>query len=114
MRLQELSSLLTVSRLLGDSTVSISGIQTDSRKVKNGNLFICITGLVSDGHAFAQKAADCGAAALVVERELDVSLPQLVVKDSRFAMAVLASHFYSYPSNEMKVIGVTGTNGKTT
>jgi UDP-N-acetylmuramoyl-L-alanyl-D-glutamate--2,6-diaminopimelate ligase len=114
MRLQELSSLLTVHRLLGDSTVSISGIQTDSRKVTSGDLFICISGFVSDGHDFAQMAADSGAAALVVERELHVSLPQVIVKDSRYAMAVLAAHYYNYSSNGMKVIGITGTNGKTT
>ncbi len=114
MQLHVLASLLVVSRIHGNAATEITGIQTDSRKVHSGDLFICIPGFVSDGHDFAGKAADQGAAALVTERELDVPLPQLIVKDSRYAMAVLSAHFYGYPSREMKVIGVTGTNGKTT
>jgi UDP-N-acetylmuramoyl-L-alanyl-D-glutamate--2,6-diaminopimelate ligase len=77
-------------------------------------LFLCIPGLVADGHDFAQKAVADGAAALVVERPLGLDAPQLVVSDVRYAMALIANHVYRYPSKEIKVIGVTGTNGKTT
>ncbi|WP_284638752.1 UDP-N-acetylmuramoyl-L-alanyl-D-glutamate--2,6-diaminopimelate ligase [Paenibacillus silviterrae] len=114
MQLKELASLLMVRRVVGDESIELTGIQTDSRKVAPGDLFICITGLSVDGHKFAEAAIGLGAAALIVERELDVPVPQLIVKDSRYAMAVVASHFYGYPSRELKVIGVTGTNGKTT
>jgi UDP-N-acetylmuramoyl-L-alanyl-D-glutamate--2,6-diaminopimelate ligase len=116
MQLQELASVLLISRIHGDAAVSITGIQTDSRKVHQGDLFICVPGHVADGHDFAAKAIQQGASALVTERklELDPSVPQLVVKDARHAMAVLSSHFYGYASKEMKVLGVTGTNGKTT
>ncbi|WP_028549280.1 UDP-N-acetylmuramoyl-L-alanyl-D-glutamate--2,6-diaminopimelate ligase [Paenibacillus sp. UNC451MF] len=114
MQLKELASQLTLSRILGDGETVFTGIQTDSRKVQPGDLFLCISGLVTDGHHYAAKAVEMGAAALVVEHDVDVDIPKLVVKDSRYAMAVIANHFYNYPSREMKVIGVTGTNGKTT
>lgn len=114
MRLQQLASLFVASRVAGDAETVITGIQTDSRKVRPGDLFICIPGLVADGHHFAAKAAELGAAALVVERDVPTELPKLFVKDARYAMAVIACRFYGYPSREMKLIGVTGTNGKTT
>lgn len=114
MRLAELASLLLLSRLEGDGSTEITGMQTDSRQVSPGDLFFCIPGLVHDGHHFAKAAAERGAVALVVERPVPVDLPVLIVKDARLAMAVLASHFYGYPSQAMKLIGITGTNGKTT
>ena len=115
MRLVELASLFTVSRIIGDPDTDISGIETDSRKVKPGDLFICLPGHTVDGHQFAAQAVQQGAKALVVERDVDVpGVPKLVVKDSRFAMAVISNHFFGYPSQELKLIGVTGTNGKTT
>ncbi|MFE5319872.1 UDP-N-acetylmuramoyl-L-alanyl-D-glutamate--2,6-diaminopimelate ligase [Paenibacillus sp. NPDC056579] len=114
MQLKELASQLAVSRILGDAETEFTGIQTDSRKVRPGDLFLCIPGLVTDGHQFAAKAVELGAAALVVEHDVDVNVPKLLVKDSRYAMAVIANYFYGYPSREMKLIGVTGTNGKTT
>jgi UDP-N-acetylmuramoyl-L-alanyl-D-glutamate--2,6-diaminopimelate ligase len=116
MQLQELASVLLISRIHGDAAASITGIQTDSRKVQPGDLFICVPGLVTDGHEYADKAIQLGAAALVTERKLNLidDVPQLIVKDARYAMAALSSHFYGYPSKEMKIIGITGTNGKTT
>lgn len=114
MQLKELASQLAVSRILGDAETEFTGIQTDSRKVRPGDLFLCIPGLVTDGHQYAAKAVELGAAALVVEHDVDVNVPKLLVKDSRYAMAVIANYFYGYPSREMKLIGVTGTNGKTT
>jgi UDP-N-acetylmuramoyl-L-alanyl-D-glutamate--2,6-diaminopimelate ligase len=114
MLLKELASLLTVSRIVGDGESAFTNVQFDSRKVRPGDLFICIPGHVADGHDFAPKAVASGAAALVVERPLELDAPQLVVPDARFAMALIANHVHGYPSLEMKVIGVTGTNGKTT
>lgn len=114
MKINELAGLFVVSRIIGDGEAEISGVQTDSRLVNPGDLFICVRGLVVDGHHYAEKAVELGAAALVVERELDLPVPMLVVKDCRAAMSVIANHFYGYPSEEMRVIGITGTNGKTT
>ncbi|WNQ14215.1 UDP-N-acetylmuramoyl-L-alanyl-D-glutamate--2,6-diaminopimelate ligase [Paenibacillus aurantius] len=114
MKISELASLLAGARLDGDESVELTGIQTDSRKVRPGDLFICLPGHAADGHDYAAKAVAQGAAALVVEREVGEKVPTLHVKDSRLAMAILANRFYDYPSREFKVIGITGTNGKTT
>jgi len=114
MNLEQAAGLFAVSRIIGNGSTGFTGVQTDSRLVQAGDLFVCVRGLVVDGHRFAAKAMEQGAVALVVEEELELDLPMLVVKDSRMAMAVIANHFYGYPSRSMKVIGVTGTNGKTT
>ncbi|MED5020313.1 UDP-N-acetylmuramoyl-L-alanyl-D-glutamate--2,6-diaminopimelate ligase [Paenibacillus chibensis] len=114
MKLNELASTLTIAQIIGNGDITITGLQTDSRKVAPGDLFICLPGYTVDGHDYAAKAAEQGAAALVVERQLDIDLPQVIVKDSRYAMAVMADAFFGSPSSHMKMIGVTGTNGKTT
>ncbi|AJY76364.1 UDP-N-acetylmuramoyl-L-alanyl-D-glutamate--2,6-diaminopimelate ligase [Paenibacillus beijingensis] len=114
MRLKELASCILTSRIVGNQEAEIEGVERDSRLVKPGDLFLCLPGHTVDGHDFAQQAAAKGAAALVVERVLDVDVPQLIVKDSRFAMAVLADYWYGHPSRKLNMIGVTGTNGKTT
>jgi len=114
MQLKELAQTLVVSRLIGDGLADITGLQIDSRQIEQGDLFICITGQVSDGHDYAATAVQKGAVALVVERILDLNVPQLLVENAREAMAALACHYYGYPSTDMKIIGVTGTNGKTT
>lgn len=114
MKLQELASALLITHIHGDKDTEITGIEADSRKIKQGDLFLCIPGLTADGHDYAPKAIALGASALVTERVLDVAVPQLVVKDARYAMAALSAHFFGYPSKELKIIGITGTNGKTT
>lgn len=114
MKLQELASALLITHIHGDAETEITGIKADSRKIKTGDLFLCIPGLTADGHDYAPKAIALGASALVTERVLDLPIPQLVVKDARYAMAALSAHFYGYPSKELKLIGITGTNGKTT
>jgi UDP-N-acetylmuramoyl-L-alanyl-D-glutamate--2,6-diaminopimelate ligase len=86
----------------------------DSRKVGPGTLFFCVPGEKVDGHEFGAAAVEAGAAALVVERELDLDVAQVVVADARAAMAPMAAAFYGDPSGELRVVGVTGTNGKTT
>ncbi|AKG35696.1 UDP-N-acetylmuramoyl-L-alanyl-D-glutamate--2,6-diaminopimelate ligase [Paenibacillus durus] len=114
MKLEELSSCLAAARLYRNGGIEITDLQADSRRVKPGDLFICLPGFTVDGHDFAPQAASSGAAALVVERKLEIDLPQIVVDDSRFAMSVLSNAFFKSPSSRMKMIGVTGTNGKTT
>ncbi|WP_054956615.1 UDP-N-acetylmuramoyl-L-alanyl-D-glutamate--2,6-diaminopimelate ligase [Paenibacillus dakarensis] len=114
MKLNELTSVLASAVLIGNGEVNCSRLQADSRKVIPGDLFICLPGHTVDGHDYASEAERKGAAALVVNRRLDTALPQVLVKDCRFAMAALADAFYGHPSQRMTIIGVTGTNGKTT
>ncbi|AJS57747.1 UDP-N-acetylmuramoyl-L-alanyl-D-glutamate--2,6-diaminopimelate ligase [Paenibacillus sp. IHBB 10380] len=114
MRLNELASSIAVKQIVGSGDITVSGIQIDSRKVTPGDLFICLPGHTVDGHDYASQAVERGASALVVERQLDVELPQVIVNDCRYAMAVFANAFLGSPSSQLKVIGVTGTNGKTT
>lgn len=89
-------------------------LTTDSRGENQDGLFFCLTGGKTDAHAFAAEAIRRGAAAIVVERVLQVDVPQIVVNDSREALALMSATFYGNPSENLKVIGITGTNGKTT
>jgi len=93
----------------------ITGIEFDSRKVQKGNIYICINGFNVDGHIYAKPAVENGAAAIIAEKILDdIDAPQLIVKNSRRAFAICAAEWYSNPADSLKVIGITGTNGKTT
>jgi UDP-N-acetylmuramoyl-L-alanyl-D-glutamate--2,6-diaminopimelate ligase len=118
MRLDELLSsiaLLESSDAAGQSAaVEITGLAYDSRTVTGGELFFCISGFHSDGHEFAPRAVAQGAAALVVERRLSLGVPEVLLESARAAMAPLAAQFYGHPARELRVVGVTGTNGKTT
>ena len=79
-----------------------------------GYAFFCVPGFANDGHSFAEDAVGRGATALVVERELGIEIPQFVVDDSRVALAFASAQFYGRPSESVDVVGITGTNGKTT
>ncbi|HUB98566.1 MAG TPA: UDP-N-acetylmuramoyl-L-alanyl-D-glutamate--2,6-diaminopimelate ligase [Solirubrobacterales bacterium] len=115
MRLDQLvAGVPGVDRVVGDGAVEITKLAYDSRKAGPGALFFCVVGAKRDGHDFALDVVEAGAAALVVERELVVDAPQVVVADARAAMAPLAARFEGDPTAELRVIGVTGTNGKTT
>ena len=92
----------------------IQELTIDSRRVNGCSLFFCLTGGSVDGHAYALDAVKRGAVAVVTERKLNISVPQLLVKDARLALALLSSVFYGEPSERLKVVGITGTNGKTT
>jgi UDP-N-acetylmuramoyl-L-alanyl-D-glutamate--2,6-diaminopimelate ligase len=105
---------LSAARVDGDSSVVISGMEYDSRKVKPGDLFIALVGGYFDGHDFAEMAKERGAAALMVEHELPIPLPQLIVSNTRAALPAVAAEFFGHPSRELTVIGITGTDGKTT
>lgn len=98
----------------GDDAVEVTSVDFDSRQVRAGSLFCCLRGAQTDGHAFAAAAHAAGASALLVDHRVDVDLPQLVVADSRLAMGMLAASFFQHPSRVLTMIGVTGTNGKTT
>jgi UDP-N-acetylmuramoyl-L-alanyl-D-glutamate--2,6-diaminopimelate ligase len=98
----------------GDDGADVSSLAYDSRAAGPGTLFFCVRGLTSDGHEFAAKAVDGGATALVVERPLDLGVPEVQVADARASMAPFAAAFHGDPTAELQVVGVTGTNGKTT
>lgn len=113
--LADLATLLDDAVLLGDGAVSVTGITHDSRTVEPGDLFACVPGSLVDGHDFAHAAIRRGAAALLVERSLslDDGVPQLLVRDVRHAMGLLAAAINDQPSERLRIVGVTGTNGKT-
>ncbi len=116
MRLADLVSALAPLRTSGSLEREISGIQYDSRLIKPGDLFIAVPGFVYDGHDYLVEAADRGAAAAIIAREVAVpeQLTTIQVTDSRRALGLVAAMFYGHPSQKLRVIGVTGTNGKTT
>lgn len=99
-----------------DADLEITGITCDSRKVVQGNLFVAIPGRHVDGHIFIHEALSKGAAAIITERDLNLPghIPLAVVPSSRVALARLASGFYGEPSKGLTIVGITGTNGKTT
>jgi len=107
-------SEVSSGEVTGDRPVEIGDLAYDTRAVTADALFFCVPGRRVDGHDLAWEAIERGAAAIVVERLLDVRVPQLVVLDSRAAMAMAADVFFGEPTKELEVAGVTGTNGKTT
>lgn len=114
LKLSTLIKPLIVKQERGDMNTEIRGIQIDSREVKPGDLFIARTGFAVDGHDFIDHAIENGAVALLVQKEVSVPVPTVLVPDTQRALSVIAANFYGYPSKELTIIGVTGTNGKTT
>ncbi len=106
---------MTVRELLGEGPATeVTGLAYDNRRVSPGTLFFCVPGFTRDGHDFAADAVSRGAAALVVQRRVDAGVPEVLVPDVRAAMALAAARLHRDPSAQLQVIGITGTNGKTT
>lgn len=101
------------SRVVGDGAARISGIAFDSRLVEPGDLFVALRGGYTDGHRYIGTAVERGASALLVEEPVEIGIPVAIVPDSRAALADVSACFYRYPSRELGVVGVTGTDGKT-
>jgi UDP-N-acetylmuramoyl-L-alanyl-D-glutamate--2,6-diaminopimelate ligase len=112
--LQVLSDAVRPLRTINLAPTEITDLAYDARRVTPGALFVCVRGHHADGHDFAPQAIEHGAAALLVERPLDLPVPQLAVEDARAAMGRAADAFFASPTRELHVAGVTGTNGKTT
>src|SRR5918912_4551897 len=108
MELERVIAALAPRALVDPAPAQIADLAYDTRAVVPGALFFCVPGANVDGHALAPQALERGAVALVVERELPVPVPQLVVEDARAAMAVAADLFFGHPTNEFEVAGVTG------
>ncbi len=114
MELERLAQALGPVEVVNPAAADVRELAYDARRVEPGTLFFCVRGAQADGHDFAAEAVANGAVALVVERPLDLPVPQLLVADARAAMPAAAVAFYGDPSAELAVAGVTGTNGKTT
>jgi UDP-N-acetylmuramoyl-L-alanyl-D-glutamate--2,6-diaminopimelate ligase len=114
MQLDALIRALAPSEVTGGRPVEIADLAYDTRAVTDGALFFCVAGERVDGHDLAWEAIERGAAAVVVERPLEVDVPQLVVRSVRESMPVAADVFFGEPTKELELAGVTGTNGKTT
>ncbi len=117
MELKDILYKVKITSSSGDMSVEVAGIAFDSRQVRKGFLFVAIKGTQSDGHAFIQKAISNGATTVVAEKLPDNLLPSVTyvtVKSSAKALGVIASNFHHNPSSKLKLVGVTGTNGKTT
>lgn len=116
--LKELLAKIDYECISGTLEREVTDIIYDSRKVVAGSMFICIPGAIVDGHTFAADAAAAGAGVLVVEHEVelpkDADVTVLKVQDTHYAMAFLSAAFFGYPAEQMKIIGITGTKGKTT
>ncbi|MDF3016520.1 MAG: UDP-N-acetylmuramoylalanyl-D-glutamate--2,6-diaminopimelate ligase, partial [Thermomicrobiales bacterium] len=109
-----LAEAVSGARLLGSDAATVTGIVYDSRLVQPGDLFAALRGADFDGHQFVRDAEERGAAALLVESPASTTLPQIQTEDSRAALAAVAAEFYDHPSLQLGVIGITGTDGKTT
>ena len=115
MKLDELIEYLDYKDLINFKNIDITGISYNSKTTKKGDIFVCLVGEHTDGHEFAANAIENGAAALLVERKVEgTKVPQVVVSSTRHKIADISDRFYSSPSKGINLIGVTGTNGKTT
>lgn len=115
MKLSDLLERLEYECLQGSVDQEVTGLAYDSRKAGKGCVFVCIPGAVRDGHEFGPQVAEKGAAALIVERKLEIEgITQIKVKNARYALACLAAAYFGHPAEKLKTIGITGTKGKTT
>lgn len=116
-KIKDILYKVEIASIVGSTDSTIDHLAFDSRQVKPNTLFIAIVGEVADGHAYIQQAIEKGATAVVCQElpsELASDVVYVVVEDSNRALAVLAANFYENPSHKLKLVGVTGTNGKTT
>jgi UDP-N-acetylmuramoyl-L-alanyl-D-glutamate--2,6-diaminopimelate ligase len=115
--LKDILYKIAIEEVLGSTDVEINSIQFDSRKIKSNDLFVAQKGLTVDGHLFIEKAISLGATVIVCEenpKEISENISYIRVKNTNSALAILASNYFNNPSSNLKLIGVTGTNGKTT
>ena len=113
MKLKDLLAGVSVLDCTADMELNIDHVAYDSRKVISGSLFVAISGFASDGNRFIPMALEKGAAAVVTAKKPDTDIPYILVKSDRLALALIGCNFFGHPSKSMTMIGVTGTNGKT-
>ena len=115
--LKDILYKVPITAVVGNTALQIHDIQFDSRLVTNNDIFIAIEGVEADGHQFIEKAIALGATAIVCTKmpeNIDMRVSYIKVEDTQQALAIMASNYYGSPSENLKLIGVTGTNGKTT
>ena len=113
MKLRELLKDIAVLECTADPELEITDVHYDSRKVTEGSLFVAVTGFASDGNRFIPMAVEKGAAVVVTARKPKLDIPYVLVESDRLALAYIGRNFYGNPAESVKMIGVTGTNGKT-
>ena len=117
MKLEKLISGITTKHIIGETSIEITGINIDSRAIENGHVFVAVKGTQTDGHTFIEKAIEKGASAIICE-----NIPTNIVEDVTYIqvpntediVGELATRFYGNPTSQLELVGVTGTNGKTT
>ena len=109
-----LKDLLCEIEYEGTGEIEVTSVESSSLTVKEGSAFVCIKGYETDGHKYAKNAAEKGASVIIAQDDVDVSCPVVKVKDTRRCLAIMCNEFYNNPSKEFKLVGITGTNGKTT
>lgn len=116
MRLTQLLERLEYQVIQGSDAIEVSTLVYDSRKVEKDSVFVCISGAVSDGHAYVADVASKGAAAIITEKDIEVpeGVTVIRVEDTRYALALMSAAYFGYPAEKLKIIGITGTKGKTT
>ena len=116
MKLSKLLERLEYEAVQGSAETEVTTLVNDSRKVESGSVFVCISGAVSDGHQYVADVVEKGAAAVVAEREIEApeGVTVIRVEDTRYALALMSAAYFGYPAEKLKVIGITGTKGKTT
>ena len=114
MKLDDLIKNVEYLNVINHKNVDVTGISYNSKTTQKGDIFVCLRGEYTDGHKYFKMAEENGAVAFVCEEELETDLPQVVVKSTRHQIADFAAAFYEYPSKDLNIVGITGTNGKTT
>ena len=115
MKLAEVIADIEVKEIIGSEQLNVSGVAFNSREVRPGNIFVCITGFKTDGHQYAEDAVARGAIAVIAERDMSaLGVVCIICENTRLALAKAAANFYGHPERKFRLIGVTGTNGKTT
>ena len=117
MKLEEILGGINVAEIKGNISKEISGLEIDSRKIESGHMFVAVKGTQTDGHAYIGKAIEKGASVIVCETypdNLNSDITYIKVNDTEEVVGKLATAFYGHPTSKLKLVGVTGTNGKTT
>lgn len=116
MKINKLLERLEYEVVRGSDKTEVTTLANDSRKVEKGSVFVCISGAVSDGHAYIKEVAEKGASAVIIEKDAETpeGLTVIRVKDTRYALALMSAAYFGYPAEKLKIIGITGTKGKTT